>query len=233
MKSLATIGLLILCLLAPAKLIAYQTDFTGIWELTDENGEAFLVKIAPDHTVTSTFTKGENSIVPEEGFWRQNGHELHIIYNNGWMDVIKSEKGAYTKTAYAPGTSANKKGGKTTAAFKTGRKKLWNATSESGFIGYWKLLDENKKPFYLNIKPDHTAQSTYKQGLQGVFGEHGTWRFEQNRIMVVYDSGWIDFIIKTPTGFKKYAFAPGQRISGKPNNTSEVHKASAEELQMN
>lgn len=232
MKSLATIRLLILCLLVPAKLIAYQSDFIGIWELTDEDGDSFLIQIAPDHSVISTYAKGENAIVPEEGLWRQNGNELHILYNNGWMDVIKTDKGGYTKTAYAPGIVPGKKGGKSSPAFKTGRKSLWGPISEDSFTGYWKLLDENKKPFFLNIKADHTAQSTYGKGQSGVFGEHGIWRFEHNRIMVVYDSGWIDYIIKTPSGLKKYSFAPGQRVGSKPNNTSEVVRASADELQM-
>lgn len=50
--------------------------------------------------------------------------------------------------------------------------------------------------------------------------------------MVVYDSGWIDYLIKTPMGLKKYAYAPGQRITGKPNNVSTVERASAEEMGM-
>lgn len=232
MKSRLTFWLLILCFLVPAKGFAFQTDFTGIWEFTDEDDDTFLVQIAADHSVISTYAKGENAFVPEEGFWRASGNELHILYNNGWMDIVHYEKGSYTKTAYSPGSAINKKGGKSSAVFKTGRKQLWGNVSEEEFTGYWKLLDENQKPFYLNTKADHTAHSTYADGQSGVFGEHGTWRFEHNRIMVVYDSGWIDFIVKTPNGFKKYAFAPGQRISGTPNNTSDVEKASAEEMKM-
>lgn len=230
MKSHAHSLLLILCFLIPAKLIAYQTDYTGIWEFTDEDGDSFLVQVASDHSVISTYSKGDNAIVPEEGIWRKSGSELHIMYNNGWMDIVRSEKSGYTKTAYAPGTAIGKKG-QSSPAFKTGRKQLWGPVSETEFTGYWKLMDENQKPFYLHTKADHTAQSTYADGQSGVFGEHGTWRFEHNRIMVVYDSGWIDYIIKTPNGFKKYAFAPGQRISGKPNNTSDVEKVSMEEMQ--
>ena len=232
MKSRVHFLLLILCLLVPAKGFAFQTDFTGIWEFTDRQGATYLVQVGEDHAVVTTHTEGENGIVPLEGYWRASGNEMHILYSNGWLDVVRHDKGSYSKTAYAPGEIVSKKGGKSSPVFKTGRKRLWGPVSEDDFVGYWKLLDEHQKPFYLHTKADHTAQSTYSDGGSGVFGEHGTWRFEHNRIMVVYDSGWIDFIVKTPKGFKKYSFAPGQRISGQPNNTSDVQRASAEEMKV-
>lgn len=212
--------------------VSAQSDFTGIWELSDEDGETFLINISEDRTVATTYVKGDHRIVPKEGFWRMNGDDLHIMYNNGWMDVVRKEKTGFTSTTYAPGADIGRKADKSTPAFKTGRKSLWGAISENDFVGYWKLLDEHQKPFYLHVSADHSARSTYNDGRQGVFGEKGTWRFEQNRIMVVYDSGWIDVIVKNDTGLVKYAFAPGQRISGKPDNTSVVRRAAPEETKV-
>lgn len=214
----------------PATLFSFQSNFTGIWEFEDEDGDAFLVQITEDHQVISTFAKGDNTILPEEGYWHASDNVLYILYNNGWMDIVRHDKGSYTKTAYAPGTAIGKKGGKTTAAFKTGRKSLWGVVSESDFTGYWKLLDENEKPFFLHIKADHTARSTYADGTNGVFGENGIWRFEHNRILVIYDSGWVDIIKKQHAVFNKFSYAPGQRIGGKPNNTSSVVRASLHEM---
>ena len=221
---------LIFC--APASLYSFQNSFVGIWEFTNDTGTSFLVEIKDDFTVVSTYSRAEDSLAPEEGFWHLSGEELYIMYNNGWLDVIRSNKGSYTKTAYAPGQSVSKKQGKSSQVFKTGRKELWGPVNESDYVGYWQLNDENDKPFYLHIKADHTARSTYTDGENGVFGEVGTWRFEHNRIMVVYDSGWIDCIMSTVDGLHKYAFAPGQRLNTRPNNSSPVHRASEEDLKM-
>lgn len=217
-------------LFLPASLYSFQNGFTGIWEFEDEDGDAFLVQVTEDHRVISTYAKGDNVVAPEEGYCHASGTELYILYNNGWMDVVRQEKGGYTKTAYAPGTAISKKGGKTTTAFKTGRQSLWGTVSEDDFTGYWKLLDENQKPFFLHLKADHSAHSTYADGSNGVFGENGTWRFEQNRVLVLYDSGWVDIIQKGQNGFSKYSYAPGQRIGGKPDNTSTVKRANMEEM---
>lgn len=225
-------AMLCLIFLAPLTLHSFQNNYIGIWEFTDEIGSPFLLEIKDDHSVISTHAKAADSIVPEEGFWHLSGNELYILYNNGWLDIIRNEKGSYSKTAYAPGQVVSKKNGKTTQVFKTGRDSLWDPVSESDFVGYWQLYDENDKPFYLHIKADHTARSTYADGANGIFGEVGTWRFEHNRIMVVYDSGWVDCILNTPDGLHKYAFAPGQRLTGKPDNSSPVHAASAEDMGM-
>lgn len=230
MKFTYFIGAMIMCFFTPISLFSFQNSFTGIWEFTDEDEETFLVQIAENNSVVSTYAKGDNTIIPEEGFWRTSGNELHIMYNNGWMDILRSTKNGHSKTAYKPGETADKKGGKTTVAFKTGRKSIWGSISEKNFTGYWKLLDENNKVFYLHVQEDHSARSTYSDGDNGLFGEKGIWRFEQNRIMVIYDSGWVDVITKNGARFSKFSFAPGQRMSGQPDNTSIVETANMEEL---
>lgn len=230
MKLTHFIGALIMCLLTPLSLFSYQNSFTGVWEFTDESGDSFLVHVAEDHSVITTYAQGDNAIIPQEGYWRTNGNELHILYNHGGMDVLRSTKNGYSKTTYQSGEAVDKKGGKPSVAFKTGRKSIWGSISEKDFTGYWKLLDENNKVFYLHIEEDHSARSTYSDGANGLFGEKGIWRFEQNRIMVIYDSGWVDVITKNGARFSKFSFAPGQRMGGKPNNTSMVERANMEEL---
>lgn len=230
MKSHLFIGALIMCLFSPLSLFSFQNSFTGIWEFSDEDGDTFLVQIAEDHTVRSNYAKGENAIVPEKGFWRVSGNELQILYNNGWMDILRSTKSGYNKTAFRPGEPTDKKGGTTTVAFKTGRKTIWGPISEHDFTGYWKLMDEHKKPFYLHVQADHSARSTYSDGANGLFGEKGIWRFEENRIVIVYDSGWVDIISKNDGRLSKYSYAPGQPFGGSPDNTSTVERANMEEL---
>lgn len=225
-------GALFTCLFTQTSLFSFQNSYTGVWEFTDTDDATYLAHIAENNTITTTYAKGENTIIPQEGYWRTNGNELHILYNNGWMDVLRSTKNGYSRTAYAPNEATDKKGGKTSVAFKTGRKSIWGSISEKDFIGYWKLQDENQKTFYLHLQEDHSARSTYSDGTNGLFGEKGIWRFEQNRVMVVYDSGWVDMITKTGSRYTKFSFAPGQRLTDTPNNTSTVTPANLEELGM-
>ena len=229
MKQYLTLVGILLILMPTHALLAQQNNFTGIWELTDNTGDRFYIQVSADHTVQSTYAKGDNAIVPQHGLWRMNGNELHITYNNGALDVIQSDKGSYSRTTYAPGEAASKKGGTSTPAFRVGLPQLPGAAQEADFSGYWKLQDENQKPFFLRLNADHSARSTYGDGQNGLFGEAGTWRLVHNCVMVLYDSGWVDVIVKKGSSYSKYAFAPGQSVYTKPNNTSAVERASMAE----
>lgn len=117
-------GALFLCLFIQTSLFSFQNGYTGVWEFTDTDGSAYLVHIAENHTLASTYAKGDHTIVPQEGYWRLSGKELHIIYKNGLMDILRSTKNGYSRTSYESGAIADKKGGKTYTVFKTGRKSI-------------------------------------------------------------------------------------------------------------
>lgn len=213
-----------LFILISSTLTAQQNDFVGVWQLTDEKGDVFHLHIHKDHSAESTYNKGENAYVLEMGFWRMSGDELHVMFNNGWLDVIKKSSNGYTKTAYKPGVKISKKNGNSSVAVKLDMKSIWKESSESDFVGYWELKDEKGEVFYLHTGADHSAQSTYSDGKYGVFGESGTWRFENNRIVITYNSGWVDIITKSGNNYKKVAYRPGQRTFTKPDNFSDAEK---------
>jgi len=207
----------ILCI---SLLCLSQEEYLGVWKLTDTEGDEFLLQLNSDQSVESTYNKGKNRYYPEIGFWRMNGTDAQIIFNNGWMDVIRKAGDGYEKTAYKPG----EKSGKSSVAMKTELKSIWENTDENMFVGVWELKDESEKKFYLKINEDYTAQSTYAEGKFGVFGEIGIWRMESNRIMISYNSGWVDIITHSSGKYYKVAFAPGQRLNTKPQNMSEAEK---------
>ena len=93
-----------------------------------------------------------------------------------------------------------------------------------------KKLFENNKTFHLQLKKDKSAQTTYSGSENGVFGEHGTWRFETNRVLITYDSGWVDIITKHGNSYYKVAYAPNQRLFTKPNNNSIATKITKENI---
>lgn len=224
----------LLCGLASMLSAAHHegTNFTGIWQLTDENGEPFYLELRNDRTAHSTYAKGPNGALGEAGVWRMDGDRAMISYDTGWVDIIQRSGQGYEKLAYDNGVSLSGAPSNRTIAVRTGpaKKSLYEPVPESMFVGYWKLLDEKEETFYLHVKSDHTAQSTYAGGKFGIFGEHGTWRWETNRILIAYDSGWVDVLIPVGKEVVKFSYAPGQKVEGTPDNTSKALRADPAEV---
>lgn len=202
----------------------------GLWSCRDENNTPFLILIRPDFTAHSTYASSDRGLLGEQGVWRMDGDRLMVAYDSGWVDFITADGDGYTKSAYANGMSIAGAAQNTSSAVKRADTSAWPNAQSDNFIGVWKLTDENDEPFFLRIKTDFTARSTYPSGVAGVFGETGIWRLVDDRAVISYDSGWIDVIVSHNGKLTKYGYAPGTPILGRPDNSSPVHRASTEEV---
>ncbi|GHB99875.1 hypothetical protein [Cerasicoccus arenae] len=221
--------LLFISLLFPAISFA-ETKKGEFWEVGDGEGGTILIKLMPDCFARTNYSKGEHGYLGEMGYWHRAGSVTTVLYDSGWSDVIrKNEDGSFSKNGYSPTTPLDGKPSNTSPAKQVNQRPLFEPVPVEKFIGVWKLIDENGDMFYLDIKADHTARSSYAGGPEGVFGETGVWRYEGNRITIVYNSGWVNIIVYGDGKFMKYSYGPDQILAGEFNNTSSAEKVAPKE----
>jgi len=85
--------------------------------------------------------------------------------------------------------------------------------------GVWKVGHGDGTDLRLTLYPDGRAESDWE-------GQHGTWRWLADRLVVEYTDGWADIIFATPTGYEKVAYKPGADRSGVPSNRTSAARVS-------
>lgn len=208
-------------------LIISPTTFTPeVWEVGDGDGGTFLIKLMDGHYARTNYSRGEHGYLGEQGYWRRHAGVTTVFYDSGWCDVITHmPDGTYTKSGFAPGIDLKGKPSNSSNARQVKDQPVFPVIPKEDFHGVWKLYDENKDVFYLNILPNGTARSSYAGGKDGVFGETGVWRHEGNRILIAYNSGWVNIIVfNGDDTFAKYSYSPQQVLNGRFDNMSTAEK---------
>ena len=85
--------------------------------------------------------------------------------------------------------------------------------------GVWKVGHGDGTDLRLTLYPDGRAQSDWE-------GQHGTWHWRADRVVVEYTDGWADVIYATPTGYEKVAYKPGADRAGPPSNRTAAERLS-------
>lgn len=92
------------------------------------------------------------------------------------------------------------------------------AIAASAFVGTWKVVDTAGKAFEITLSADGAAKATQGDGLSG------TWKEEGGAAVITWTSGWTTKIAKDGAGYKKTAYAKGQKMDGAPTNSSKAEK---------
>jgi hypothetical protein len=201
-----------------------QNPFLGTWQVGEPGKPEFGLQINADRSVETTRILHEEKYSTEVGHWRlELDSKMSIQLNSGWTFILVLNSGHMVCVGYEP-DQAYAENSFSFPVERSKKQSLWESVPENTFVGYWQLMDEKEEVFYLNTRYDHEAQSTYADGVNGVFGEIGIWRYEGNRILIAYNSGWIDIITYHNGKFLKASYAPGQKLYTEPNNYSTAVK---------
>ena len=77
--------------------------------------------------------------------------------------------------------------------------------------GVWKVGHGDGTELRLTLHPDGRAESDWE-------GQHGSWHWQDNRLVVEYTDGWADIISAIPGGYEKTSYKPGADRTGPPSN---------------
>ena len=86
--------------------------------------------------------------------------------------------------------------------------------------GLWRFHHTDGTPFLARLHPDQSATTDW----QG--GERGIWRWEGQRVRLVYTDGWDDLLYMTDGRFRKAGYAPDADRCAAPSNDTAAEKLS-------
>ena len=97
-----------------------------------------------------------------------------------------------------------------------------SAQSPSPFqpTGLWRFHHTDGTPFLARLRPDQTATTDWEGG------ERGIWRWEGQRVRLVYTDGWDDVLYAVDGKFHKAGYAPAADRCAKPSNDTVAEKLS-------
>lgn len=92
---------------APAAVVqpAAEADYLGIWKVQDGKQREFFIELKAGGVAASRWAAAAEQRRNETGTWKLVGGAAHIIWGNGWREVISRTGEGFVKKAYAPSLS--------------------------------------------------------------------------------------------------------------------------------
>lgn len=85
--------------------------------------------------------------------------------------------------------------------------------------GTWIVTDEANNTFNIIFRKNGTAISSWARGVSGAYGDRGRWKYSDDGVFTMYESGWMTLLAQLDNGFLvKLAYAPGRLITQPPSN---------------
>jgi hypothetical protein len=91
-------------------------------------------------------------------------------------------------------------------------------------VGTWTTTDIQGRPFDVVIFQNGQAVTNWTKGPSGARGERGYWRYDQERLTVVYSDGCTDVIEPAQEGFYHRRFPAGSPLNAKSILRAEVRR---------
>jgi hypothetical protein len=89
-------------------------------------------------------------------------------------------------------------------------------------VGVWRFFDTDGTPFTARLWADQRAATDWAGG------EHGIWRWEGDRVRILYTDGWDDLLHQRDGGFRKSGYAPGADRCAPPSNDTAAERLSGD-----
>jgi hypothetical protein len=86
-------------------------------------------------------------------------------------------------------------------------------------VGRWQFHHTDGTPFTARLARDQSAATNWEGG------EHGIWRWEGDKVRMIYTDGWDDLLVPGPGGtFSKRGWSPeADRCAAPSNETAAQH----------
>lgn len=105
---------------APAVVVqpAAEADYLGIWKVQDGKAREFFIELKAGGVAASKWAAAAEQNRNEVGTWKLVGGAAHIVWGNGWREVISRTGEGFVKKAFAPALSLEGKPSNQSSAVK-------------------------------------------------------------------------------------------------------------------
>jgi hypothetical protein len=81
--------------------------FFGTWEVISSKGLPYYIVIEEDRTAATNWPYSSRGVDGMRGFWVRHGSELHIVWDTGHYDILRSFSNKFIKLGYPPSIDLN------------------------------------------------------------------------------------------------------------------------------
>ena len=208
--------------------------FFGTWEVISSKGLPYYIVIERDRTAATNWPYSKRGVEGMRGFWVRQGAELHIIWDTGHYDILRSFSDRYIKLGYPPSVDLHSLEPAPQPALKVNwfpnepwrasyeeSKKtpnphagLWTSAKNASryFRGEWKLLSSPGEQTKLSMGRFGSARATRD-------GEKlkGTWKNAADYATIRWDNGFTEVIRPVGKYFVTMLYSPLKNLDGIPD----------------
>jgi hypothetical protein len=88
------------------------------------------------------------------------------------------------------------------------------------YAGYWEVISLQDNPYYDYLREDGKCFNNWENGDRGV------WQIRAERVIMEWETGWVDWLYFENGKFHKITFAPQTRMSYKSTGVRAANKIS-------
>lgn len=96
--------------------------------------------------------------------------------------------------------------------------------SDNVFLGYWRMIDKDTKPYYIELQKGGTVVPVTANGNPARAGRKGTWTRTEDAVLIKYASGWTDRLEVREDNFFHASYEPGLDLNGNPSYIAPAYR---------
>ena len=208
--------------------------FFGTWEVISSKGLPYYIVIEEDRTAATNWPYSSRGVDGMKGFWVRQGSELHIVWDTGHYDILRSFSNKFIKLGYPPAIDLNSIEPAPQPAlkvkwyphepwrasyekFRKERKPLdprWTSARKAAryFRGDWKLMTSPGVWNKLEMGRFGGAK-TYREGEK----LKGNWKNSSDYARIHWKTGFTEVIRPVGKHFVTMLYSPLKNLDGIPD----------------
>lgn len=208
--------------------------FFGTWEVISSKGLPYYIVIERDRSAATNWPYSERGVDGMRGFWVRQGSELHIIWDTGHYDILRSFSDKYIKLGYPPGVDLDSVEPQPQPALKvdwfphepwranyeqskkmeTTRDHRWTSARRAAkyFRGDWKIMSSQGQWADLEMGRFGSCRSQ-RDGEE----LEGSWKNASDYATLRWNNGYIELLRPVGKHFVTLVYSPLKNLDGIPD----------------
>ncbi len=213
--------------------------FFGTWEVISSKGLPYYIVIEEDRTAATNWPYSSRGVDGMRGFWVRHGSELHIVWDTGHYDILRSFSNKFVKLGYPPSIDLNSIEPAPQPALKVKwyPHEPWRASYEKSkevkatldprwtsakraaryFRGNWRLMSSPGVWNKLQMGRFGSAD-TLREGEK----LKGNWKNSSDHARIHWKSGFTEVIRPVGKHFVTMLYSPLKNLDGIPDRVCPV-----------
>lgn len=182
----------------------------GTWALTDSRNDTFNVILREDGSATSTWSRGTDGAMGEQGGWSLRNGEVTVRWTDGWVDTIRLGRFGYENFSYGP----SDRDANVPSSFGQAVKILDDGNR---WVGVWSTTSVDKASQEAELFICLASDGAAVKSIDAI--NTGCWQLQQSGAAIYWSDGWFTFLTHRDDGVQGQSWASGTDRTKDPTGT--------------